>query len=124
MALSEKRSSDLKRTKYIRALDRFLRSVMGYLAKEKDNSFEGFQARVSVQKKFLEAVESVAIYKEEYIQTKLLVERIVHISDEECENFQELKESLLYLSNQLHKLKNQKKYKKEKHTQKKFSEWD
>lgn len=124
MAATSKQLTDTKRLKYIRVLERFVRSIMGYLAKEDACSYEGFCTKVATQEGFLHKVEAVPLYKEEFSELFGLVERIRLLAKSPCEDFAALQERLLHDSNRLHKLKNNKKYKKDKHSQKKFSEWD
>ena len=67
--------------------------------------------------------EEMALYKGELQDLQKLVKKIISYkeSDEDIEN---IKEEILYASNQLDKSKNAKRYKKDKHTNSKFDEWD
>ncbi len=101
-----------------------MRSVIGYLVKEEDTDFEGFCKRVQKQNSFLERVEAVPLYKEEFSQIEKFVKELQALAVSECEDFQKLRADLLYRSNTIHKQRNQRKYKKDKHSKSKFSDWD
>ncbi|KIM11538.1 MAG: hypothetical protein KU37_04865 [Sulfuricurvum sp. PC08-66] len=114
---------ELKRIRYIRALERFLRSIMGYLAKEQGRNFGEFCMRVDKQRDFLAQVEAVPLYKEQLLFTQQLVQRILNATTiESSEEFEKLANEILYASNQLHKNKNNAKYKKDKHAKAAYDE--
>lgn len=122
MGISAKQKEDIGRLRYIRALERFTRSVMGYLAKEEETDFEGFTARVGKQYELLKKAEKTPLYKAEYVQQEAFVDQILAAARAECEEFDALRQKLLYASNQLHKNRNSKKYKKEKHTKQSYND--
>ncbi len=122
--MTEKQIEETQRLKYVRVLERFVRSVIGYLVKEDECDFEGLQARVAKQYEFLKKVEPVYLYKEEFQFVERMVQTLLNAADSECEDFKKLREDLLHQSNIIHKNKNQKRYKKDKHSKKKFKEWD
>lgn len=124
MALTQKQKDEAQRLKYVRVLERFVRSVIGYLVKEEDVNFEGFQARVAKQYEFVKKVDPVHLYKEEFQLVERFVQQLVNTADHECEDFDKLREALLHQSNLIHKNKNQKRYKKDKHSKNKFKDWD
>jgi len=119
----DKREQDAKRLKYIRLLERFVRSVIGYLVKEENASFGGFKAKVTKQARLLNVAPKEELYKEEMAMLESFVEKLKSSASAECEDFASLREELLYQSNQLEKQKNQRKYKKDKHYRSKFEEW-
>ena len=122
--MSQKQQQEAQRLKYVRVLERFVRSVIGYLVKEDACDFEGFVARVEKQYEFVKKIDPVALYKAEFQEVERLVQELLNLSSHECEDFEKMREDLLYKSNQLHKNRNQKKYKKDKHSKKKFKEWE
>ena len=65
----------------------------------------------------------IALYKGELQDLQKLVKKMIAYkeSDEDVEN---IKEDLLYSSNQLDKSKNARRYKKDKHSKAKYEEWD
>ena len=124
MATPNRLAHDAKRLKYVRALERFKRSVAGYLIKDEGRGFEGLKARIAKQKGFLDQVEAADLYKEEFTRLEAFVKMLLRLLDQEQEDYDSLKAELLHHLNQLHKDKNRKKYRKEKHAKAKFSEWE
>ena len=122
MALSAKQQEDADRLRYIRVTERFIRSVVGYLVKEDDVTFEGFCARVYKQKAFMDKAKKVPLYKAEYTQMLVFVTQLLSATKDEPEDFEKLRGDLLHTSNQLHKSRNNTKYKKDKHSKHKYND--
>ena len=120
----DKRVQETKRLKYIRLLERFVRSVIGYLVKEENASFGGFKAKVTKQARLLDVAPKEELYKEEMVMLENFVDKLRSSASAECEDFASLRDELLYQSNQLEKQKNKRKYKKDKHHSSKFEEWE
>ena len=120
----DKRAQDARRLRYVRVLERFVRSVIGYLVKEENASFGGFKGKVTKQARLVDLVPKEDLYKEEMVMLAQFVEKLRRAAAEECEDFAKLREDLLYQSNQMEKQKNQRKYKKDKHRDRKFDEWE
>ncbi len=124
MSTSQKRIDDANRLKYVRVLDKFIRACIGYLVKEAECDFEGLQNKIAVQETFLAKVEPAVLYKEELLAKEAFVGMLRRSVAQPCEDFESLRNDLLYQSNQLHKDQNRRKYKKEKHTKSKFKDWE
>lgn len=120
----DKRAQDARRLKYVRVLERFVRSVIGYLVKEEDAGFGGFKAKVNKQGRLVDVAKKEELYKEEMVMLEQFVDRLRRAASEECGDFAALRNELLYQSNQMEKQKNKRKYKKDKHQGKKFEEWE
>jgi hypothetical protein len=120
---SSKREEGAKRLRYIRVLERFTKSIVNYLFKSETVSKEVFNKKVDNNLRYLNRVESVALYKGEFSDLQDLANMILGFrhSDDEIET---IKSKVLYSSNQLEKSVNSKKYKKDKHGAKKFEEWE
>jgi hypothetical protein len=120
---SSKREEGAKRLRYIRVLERFTKSIVNYLFKSETISKEVFNKKVDNNLRYLNRVESVALYKGEFSDLQDLANMILGFrhSDDEIET---IKSKVLYSSNQLEKSVNSKKYKKDKHGAKKFEEWE
>ncbi len=120
---SQKKEENSKRLRYIRVLERFVRSVVNYLLKAETLSKEGYVKRVDNNVKYLERVERVALYKGEFSELEALVKmmREFRHSDESIDT---IKSTLLYASNQHEKNMNNRKYKKDKYSSKPFDEWE
>lgn len=123
MAASKKRVEDAKRLKYVRALERFHKSIHGFLHNTEELTRPMFVKKVDNALKVLQRVDAVQLYKGELQDLEKLVKKIIAYkeSDDEIEN---IKSEILYSSNQLEKSKNQRRYKKEKYSHSKYEEWE
>lgn len=122
MAASKKRVEDAKRLKYVRALERFHKSIQGFLHNTEELTHKSYAKKVDNALKVLNRVESVQLYKGEFQELEKLVKKIIAYkeSDEEIET---IKCDVLYSSNQLEKSKNKRRYKKEKYSHSQ-EEWE
>ena len=120
---SAKQLENTKRLRYIRTLERFSKSITNYLFKADEITKEIFDKKVDNNLKYLSRTEKVHLYKGEYNDLEKLVERIVSYRQSE-EVIEIIKDELLYAANQIEKSVNQRQYKKDKHSQDKFKEWE
>jgi len=120
---SQKAVQNSQRLRYIRALERFHKSIVSYLNNTPELTSEGYCKKVDNALKLLNRVEEVSLYKGELQDLQKLVKKMIE-HKENPENIQEIKEGILHSSNQLDKSKNARRYKKDKHTNAKFDEWD
>ena len=120
---SNKREDNTKRLRYIRVLERFTSSIVNYLTKVDDPSKPTFDKKVDNNKRYLDRIEKIALYKGEFNELEKLVEKIMHYRNSEAE-IETLKKDILYMANQIEKSVNQRQYKKDKHTASKFSDWE
>ena len=120
---SSKKIENTQRLRYIRVLERFSSSIVNYLFKSEEVSKEVFDKKVDNNKKYLDRVEAIALYKGEYSDLEKLVEKIVAYRNSE-EDIETIKDDVLYSSNQIEKSMNRRRYKKDKHAGDKFKEWD
>lgn len=120
---SQKAIDNSQRLRYIRALERFHKSVVSYLSSTAALSKEGYDKKVENSLKVLQKVDEIALYKGDLQELQKLVKKIILLksSDKEIE---EIKEDIIYASNQLDKTKNARRYKKDKHSQSKYDEWE
>ena len=123
MAASKKVVENASRLRYIRALERFHKGMVSYLLNTEELTHKGFDKKIENSLKLLNRAEEIALYKGELQDLQKLVKKMISYkeSDEDIEN---IKEELLYSSNQLDKSKNAKRYKKDKHVNSKYDEWD
>ncbi len=123
MAASQKAVDNANRLRYIRGLERFHKGMISYLMNTEELTQKGLDKKITNSLKLLNRTEEMALYKGELQDLQKLVKKIISYkeSDEDIEN---IKEEILYASNQLDKSKNAKRYKKDKHTNSKFDEWD
>ncbi|MEJ2372978.1 MAG: hypothetical protein P8Y16_04180 [Sulfurimonas sp.] len=123
MAASKKSVDNANRLRYIRALERFHKRLNSYLANSDDLSKEKFIKKVENGLKLLNRVEEVQLYKGELQDLETLVKKIIAYKDSDVD-IEKIKEEITYASNQLDKSKNARRYKKDKHTQSKYKDWD
>lgn len=121
--VSSKRDDNTKRLRYIRVLERFTTSIVNYLTKVDDPTKEVFNKKVDNNKRYLDRIEKIALYKGAFNELEKLVEKILLYRDSDKE-IDEIKKDLLYSANQIEKSVNQRQYKKDKHTSSKFKDWE
>jgi hypothetical protein len=123
MAASQKAIDNASRLRYIRALERFHKSIVSYLLNTPELTQKGFNKKIDNALKLLNRVEEIALYKGELQDLQQLVKKMISYKDTQ-EDIENVKETLLYGSNQLDKSKNARRYKKDKHANAKYDEWD
>lgn len=123
MAASKKAVDNANRLRYIRALERFHKSINSYLANSDELSKEKFVQKVENGLKLLNRVEEAQLYKGELQDLESLVKKIIAYKESD-QTIEKIKEDITYTSNQLDKSKNARRYKKDKHTQSKYKDWD
>lgn len=120
---SQKAIDNAMRLRYVRALERFHKSITSYLASTASLTKEGYAKKIESGLKLLLKVEEISLYKGDLQELQKLVQKMIAYkqSDKEIE---EIKEDVLYLSNQLDKTKNARRYKKEKHSRSIYEDWE
>ena len=123
MAASQKAVDNSNRLRYIRALERFHKSLVSYLLNTQGLTSENFNKKIENAQKLLNRTAAIALYKGELQDLQRLVQKMISYKDSD-EEIETIKEELLYASNQLDKSKNARRYKKDKHTDSKFDDWN
>jgi len=123
MAASQKAIDNASRLRYIRALERFHKSIVSYLLNTPELTQKGFNKKIDNALKLLNRVDEIALYKGELQDLQQLVKKMISYKDTQ-EDIENVKETLLYGSNQLDKSKNARRYKKDKHANAKYDEWE
>lgn len=123
MAASKKAIDNSNRLRYVRALERFHKSINSYLANSQELSKETFIKKVENGLKLLNRVEEVQLYKGELQDLQILVKKIIAYKESD-DDIEKIKEDVTYASNQLEKSKNARRYKKDKHSQSKYKDWE
>ena len=123
MAASQKAIDNATRLRYIRALERFHKSIISYLMNTPELSKDGFNKKVANALKLLNRIDEIDLYKGELKDLQILVKKIILLKDSE-DTIEDIKDSILYNSNQLDKSKNARRYKKDKHSNSKYEEWE
>ncbi|MEA2073445.1 MAG: hypothetical protein U9O86_07660 [Campylobacterota bacterium] len=123
MPASQKAIDNANRLRYIRALERFHKGMISYLMNTPELTHKGFDKKIDNSLKLLNRIDEIDLYKGELKDLQTLVKKMISYkeSDEDIEN---IKEELLHSSNQLDKSKNARRYKKDKHSNAKFDEWE
>jgi len=120
---SQKAIQNSQRLRYIRALERFHKSISSFLSSANELTKQKYDKKIDNALKLLNRVEEVQLYKGELQDLQKLVKRMIALKDVE-KDIQEVREELLYSSNQLEKSKNSRKYKKDKHTKDMYKDWE
>lgn len=123
MPASQKAIDNATRLRYIRALERFHKSIISYLMNTPELSKKGFNKKIDNALKLLNRIQEIDLYKGELKDLQILVKKIALLKDSEKE-IDDIKEEIMYNSNQLDKSKNAKRYKKDKHANSKYDDWD
>ncbi len=123
MSSKTSKIEDSLRLKYIRILDRFLKSIVSYLLNNQDADFNGFIKKIDNNLKHLTKTTSMPLYKGEFNDLEKLVMHIIG-QKESSASFEQIRSDILYQANQLDKNKKNKRYKKDKHKDLKFKDWD
>ena len=122
MAASQKAINNANRLRYIRALERFHKGMVSYLMNTEELTPKGFNKKIENSLKLLNRIEEIDLYKGELKDLQTLVKKMISYKDSQ-EDIDNIKEELLYGSNQLDKSKNAKRYKKDKHAHSKYDDW-
>ena len=119
--MSKKIESSL-RLRYIRILERFLKSVISYLSKQEDVTKDGYDKKIENNLRYYEKTPKVQLYKGEFSDLEEIVKEMIEYRDTDTD-IEEIKNDILRKFNKLEQSKNNRKYKKDKHKQEKFKEW-
>jgi len=122
MAASQKAIDNANRLRYIRALERFHKGMVSYLMNTEELTYKSFNKKIENSLKLLNRIEEIDLYKGELKDLQTLVKKMISYKDSQ-EDISNIREELLYSSNQLDKSKNAKRYKKDKHANAKYDEW-
>ena len=88
-----------------------------------DLSSKGYAKKIDNALKLLNRIEEIALYKGELQDLQKLVKKMIEYKDSQ-EEIEDIKEKILRSSNLLDKSKNARRYKKDKHANAKFDEWE
>ncbi len=123
MAASQKAIDNAHRLRYIRALERFHKGMISYLMNTDEITHKGFDKKIDNSLKLLNRIEEIDLYKGELKDLQTLVQKMIGYKESQ-EDIDNIKSEILHSSNQLDKSKNAKRYKKDKHTNSKFDDWE
>ena len=120
---SQKAIDNAQRLRYIRSLERFHSSIISYLNNTTDLTHVSYDKKITNALKVLQRVEEIALYKGELQDLQKLVKKMINYKESE-KSIEDIKDDLLHSSNQLDKSKNARRYKKDKHAQSKYDDWE
>lgn len=123
MAASQKAINNSNRLRYIRALERFHKGIISYLMNTEELSHKAYDKKIDNSLKLLNRTEEVNLYKGELKDLQTLVKKMIGFKESE-EDIDNIKEEILYSSNQLDKSKNARRYKKDKHSNAIYDGWE
>ncbi len=123
MAASKKAIENSTRLRYIRAIERFHKSVISYLMNTDKLTKEGYIKKIDNALKLLNRVDEIPLYKGELQELQKFVTKMISLKDSD-KSVEDIKSDILYQSNQLEKHKNSRRYKKDKHTNTKYDDWE
>ena len=120
---SQKAVQNSQRLRYIRALERFHKSIISYLLNTPELKSEGYNKKITNALKLLNRIDEIPLYKGELQDLQKLVKKMIEYKDSES-SIEDIKDKIMHNSNQLDKSKNARRYKKDKHSNAKFEEWE
>lgn len=120
---SQKAIENANRLRYVRALERFYKSVVAYLSTTNELTTESYNKKIQNGLKVLQRVEEAPLYKGDLQDLQKLVKKMIGYQGSD-RDIQDVKEEILYASNQLDKTKNARRYKKDKHSKTIYDEWE
>lgn len=123
MSASKKVIDSSNRLRYVRALERFQKSIISYLMGATELSREAYIKKIDGALKLLNRVDAIDLYKGELKDLEVLVKKMIAYKESEL-SIEEIKEDVIHTSNHLDKSKNAKKYKKDKHANSKYDDWN
>lgn len=123
MAASKKVIESSQRLRYMRALERFHKSIISFLSSTAELSRGAYDKKIDAALKIFQKVEAVDLYKGDLQDLENLIKKMISYKNTELE-IEEIKSDILHRSNQLDKSKNARRYKKDKHTQSKYEDWE
>ncbi len=110
-----------KRLRYIRILEKFTTKAIGLL-KYDNFDLELYKKAMTRSYDELQKIESLDLYQEYPMALKNLAQLILNNLDSHSKTYEDEKKAILKSSNLLYKLKNNNRYKKDKHKNKKFND--
>ncbi|QOY54116.1 hypothetical protein HUE87_09525 [Candidatus Sulfurimonas marisnigri] len=120
---SEKAVDNAQRLRYIRAIERFHKSTLSYLMNTPELSHAGYDKKIENSLKVLQRVDEIALYKGDLQDLQKLIKKMISYKGSD-KDIEDIKTDILYSSNQLEKNKNARRYKKDKHTESKYDDWE
>lgn len=119
---SDKKIENAQRLRYIRLLERFFNSIISYLSKSEEPTKEQYLKRIENASKYLDRVEPIALYKSELTDLESLVTKMKTLARSD-KSIDEISQEVLHSANKLEQSNNNRRYKKDKHKNEQFKDW-
>jgi len=119
---SEKKVENAQRLRYIRLLERFFNSVISYLTKSEEPTKEQYVKRIENNSKYLDRTEPIALYKSELTDLENLVKKMRDLAHSD-DSIEEISNAILHAANKLEQSNNNRRYKKDKHKNDQYKDW-
>jgi len=120
---SDKRVENAQRLRYIRLLERFFNSVISYLTKSEEPTKEQYIKRIVNNSKYLDRTDPVPLYKSELTDLENLVKKMRTLAQSEL-SIEEISNEILHAANKLEQSNKNRRYKKDKHKNEQFKDWE
>jgi hypothetical protein len=117
-----KGNENTKRLRYIRVLEKFFYSIVNYLKKAEEPTKEALLKRILNNRRNLDKIEKLPLYKAELVELENISTKILSIKEDET-TIDEISKDILQSANKYEQNINQKRYKKDKHSKKKFDDF-
>ncbi|MBE0499231.1 MAG: hypothetical protein IBX43_08340 [Campylobacterales bacterium] len=118
----DKKIENAQRLRYVRLLVRFLNSVVTYLSKSESLNKEQFVKRIENNSKYLDRIEPVPLYKSELTDLEALVKKIKSLALSE-KSMEDISDEILHSANKLEQSNNSRRYKRDKHKNDQYKDW-
>lgn len=118
----DKKIENAQRLRYVRLLVRFLNSVVAYLSKSESLNKEQFIKRIENNSKYLDRIEPVPLYKSELTDLEALVKKIKSLALSE-KSIEDISDEILHSANKLEQSNNSRRYKRDKHKNDQYKDW-
>ena len=120
---SDKKIENAQRLRYIRLLERFFNSIIAYLSKSEEPTKEQYVKRIANNSNYLDRMEAIPLYKSELTDLEALVKKMKTLAASD-KSIEEISEEVLYSANKLEQSSNNRRYKKDKHKNEQFKDWE
>jgi hypothetical protein len=120
---SDKRVENAQRLRYIRLLERFFNSMISYLTKSEEPTKEQYIKRIVNNSKYLDRTDPVALYKSELTDLENLVKKMKTLAQSDL-SIEEISREILHAANKLEQSNNNRRYKKDKHKNEQYKDWE
>jgi len=120
---SDKRVENAQRLRYIRLLERFFNSIISFLSKSENPTKEQYIKRIENNSRYMDRTDPVALYKSELTDLEDLVKKMKALAVSDM-SIEEITRDILHSANKLEQSNNSRRYKKDKHKNDQYKDWE